>query len=196
MWKKNIENLKNVKKSKLMMPLALILLAALTRLIPHPGNFTPIIAIGLYGASKFKGSKLLTFSIPLAAMLMTDVFLNKIMMGAWTLTYPGIAFNYIALFGVIALGVMIFKNNKKMLKKTSASIIGGNLLFFLISNFGVFMTFSLYPATPEGLVATYVAGLPFLLNQLAATIIWSVVLFGSDALITKYVSKAEAAITA
>jgi len=194
MWKNKVENLKNVKKTKFVMPLALILLAAFTRLIPHPGNFTPIIAIALFGASKFRGSKLLTFSIPLIAMLITDIFLNKIMMGAWSLTYPGVAYNYMALFGVIALGMMIFKNNKKFLRKTSTSIVGGNLLFFLISNFGVFMTFSLYPASPQGLLAAYVAGLPFLLNQLAATIVWSGVLFGSDALINKYVSREEAAI--
>ncbi|MCF8217759.1 MAG: hypothetical protein K9J21_02135 [Bacteroidales bacterium] len=194
MWKNKVENLKNVKKTKFVMPLALILLAAFTRLIPHPGNFTPIIAIALFGASKFRGSKLLTFSIPLIAMLITDIFLNKIMMGAWSLTYPGVAYNYMALFGVIALGMMIFKNNKKFLRKTSTSIVGGNLLFFLISNFGVFMTFSLYPASPQGLLAAYVAGLPFLLNQLAATIVWSGVLFGSDALINKYASREEAAI--
>lgn len=194
MWKNKVENLKNAKKIKFVMPLALILLAAFTRVIPHPGNFTPIIAIAIFGASKFKGSKLLTFSIPLVAMLITDFFLNKIMMGAWSLTYPGIAYNYLALFGVVALGMLIFKNNKQMLRKTSTSIVGGNLLFFLISNFGVFMTFSLYPASPQGLVAAYVAGLPFLLNQFAATIIWSIVLFGSDALITKYVVKKEAAI--
>lgn len=194
MWKMKLENLKNVKKSKLLMPFVLLLLAASTRLIPHPGNFTPIIAIGLFGASKFKWNKALSLVVPLAAMLITDLFINKIMLGAWSLTYPGVVFNYVALGGVILMGLFIFKKQQKMLRKTSISIVGGNLLFFLISNFGVFMTFSLYPASPQGLLAAYAAGLPFLLNQFAATILWSVVLFGSDALINKYVDKKETAI--
>ncbi|MCF8331370.1 MAG: hypothetical protein K9H84_02875 [Bacteroidales bacterium] len=194
MLKKNLLKLNRTKTLKFILPITLVILASVTRLIPHPGNFTPIIAIGLYGASKFSKNKIFAFIVPLFAMLLSDVFINKIMLGNWTLLYEGVLFNYAAIIGVVLMSTFIYNKKGSSFRKTSVSIFSGNFLFYLISNFGVFMSFSIYPGTFQGLAAAYIAGLPFLINQLVATIVWSGVLFGADYMFAKYSFKSEKAI--
>ena len=59
---------------KLIIPL-IIVLAAVTRLIPHPPNFTPIIAIGLFGGAYIQ-NRSLAILIPIGAMFISDLFLG------------------------------------------------------------------------------------------------------------------------
>lgn len=175
-----------LRKKQLVTVGLLLAIAALGRLIPHPANFTPIIAIGLFGASYFKKNKLLAMVIPLLAMVVTDFAMNFMMMGKFGLMYPGIAFNYLALAGVVVLGSSIYGAKMKKLQKHGLSVLGGNFLFFIISNFGVWATFTMYPNTATGLIAAYTAAVPFLLNQLAGTLVWYSVLFGSKKLAEHY----------
>jgi hypothetical protein len=70
-------------------------------------------------------------------------------------------------------------------KSVAGAGLIGSLAFYLVTNFGVWAsTNSLYPATAEGLLACYVAGIPFLLNTVAGTLLFSGVLFGSYAFMT------------
>ena len=55
--------------------LAIIILAALTRLIPHPPNFTPIIAICLFSGAYFK-NRIFALLVPVGAMFLSDLFLG------------------------------------------------------------------------------------------------------------------------
>ena len=60
--------------NKLIIP-AIIIFAAFTRLMPHPPNFTPIIAMGLFGGAYLK-DKRLALLLPMGAMLIADIFLG------------------------------------------------------------------------------------------------------------------------
>jgi hypothetical protein len=60
---------------RLMTLSAIVVLAALTRLAPHPPNVTPIAAMALFGGAYFRGRKI-AFLLPLAAMLLSDLVLG------------------------------------------------------------------------------------------------------------------------
>lgn len=168
-------------KKSLGLPIALVATAAFMRFIPHPPNFTPLIAIGLFSAVEFKKQKSMALLIPIVALLLSDVFINRFMMGSFTLSYSGVTWNYLALLLVPLAGILIMR--KLNLKNLAFSFVSGNILFFLVSNLGVWLSFGMYPATPGGLAACYIAGLPFLANQLIATLLWGIVLFGASSLL-------------
>jgi hypothetical protein len=65
--------------------------------------------------------------------------------------------------------------------RVGALSVAGSLLFFLVTNFGVWLGSGMYPKTAAGLAAAYVAGLPFLQNTLAGTLFFATVLFGAFA---------------
>jgi hypothetical protein len=153
--------------------IGIILATALSRIIPHPPNFTPLIAVALLGGATLN-KKYLAFSIPVLSMFIADMVLGFHQTMIW---------GYSAMILITYLG-MGFKQHKSMVNIGVQSVVG-SLLFFLISNFGVWMTGLMYPKTITGLGACYVAGLPFLTNTLASTLLYSAVLFGGFVLIEK-----------
>src|SRR6185369_11321907 len=105
--------------------IGMMLLAAFTRLLPHPANFTAILAIALFGGAKFKNPSL-AIVVPLIVMLMTDLFIGF---------YSLMPFVY----GCIALTAIIGLYVGK--KSNPVFILGGSLagsiLFFLVTNAAV-----------------------------------------------------------
>ncbi len=146
----------------------MILLAALTRLIPHPPNFTPIIAVGLFGGAYFS-DKRLALIIPMAAMFVADLFLGLHSTLIWV---------YLALILVVFLGFSL--RGKIKLVPVLTTAIGGAALFFLLTNFGVWITGGGYhhPFTLAGLMAVYADGIPFFRNTLVSSLLYTGLLFG------------------
>lgn len=162
-------------KNRFFVLAGMIFLAAVTRMIPHPYNFAPITAIALFGGSQFSNKKL-AFLVPLLAMLLGDLFL-------------GFHSTMIAVYASFALIVMIgfrIRRNQTPGRVISATILS-SALFFIITNFGTWALQSLYPKTAAGLVACYIAAIPFLQNTLAGDLIYSGALFGGLALIQKVI---------
>lgn len=169
---------------------SLILAAALTRLLPHPFNFTPIGAIALFGGAYFT-RKPLAFLVPLAAMLLSDFLLGfHDSMGAVYLSF--------VLIVLIGMGVL----QKVTAGRVAVSAVFSSLLFFLVTNFAVWFGSSMYPQTPNGLLACYMAGLQFyqydffgnlFLNTLMGDLFFSGILFGSYELIKLKVPSLQAA---
>jgi hypothetical protein len=167
----------------------MIILAAFSRLLPHPFNFTAVTAIGLFGAAYFRNEKHFAFIIPISAMILSDIWLEFINgfgfhSGTW-LVYSTFAL-------VIAFGLFILK--KVNLLSIVLASLGGSLIFFLITNFALF-----YPASTvnnpalgqythdfSGIVASYTAGLPFLKNAIVGDLFFSGLLFGSFELVKKF----------
>src|ERR1041385_6458721 len=158
----------------------LILLAAFSRLIPHPLNFSPLGAIGLFGAAHFS-KKWQAFLIPLLATLLSDIFLNNVIYAQYTngftLFYPGAQYQYLAYFLITASALLIFR------KVTATRILIGaacsTVIFFLISNLGTWASMpALYPQNSGGLMACYAAGIPFMKMTLFGDLFYSGVLFG------------------
>jgi len=144
----------------------LILAAVLLRFLPHPPNFTPIAALALFSGVIFR-DRVMALAIPLGVLLVSDFFLG------WhgTILY---------VYGAFAL--MVFLGRSLQNHATAGYIAGGgitgSLLFFIITNFGVWMAGTMYPPTWEGLVAAYVAAIPFLHNMILGTLFYSTVFFG------------------
>jgi hypothetical protein len=149
---------------------AAVLVAALSRLLPHPPNFTPIGAMALFGGACF-ASRWQAFFVPLAALFLGDLVLgfHKLM--------P-------VVYGSFALEVCIglwLRGRRKLLPIASAAL-AGSVMFFVIWNFGVWALLGSYPMTPAGLLACYIAGIPFFGNELLGDAVYCTVLFGGLAL--------------
>lgn len=165
---------------RFVMVVVIILQAAISRLIPHPPNFAPIGAMSLFGAAYF-AKKHWAFIIPIASMWLADLVLNNVVYAeyfehfAWL--YPGWYFTYGAFIVIVLLGFLLLK--RISLKNIVFASLGASILFFLISNFGVWFSGTMYPKTAEGLWACYVAGIPFLKNTVMGDLFYCGVMFGS-----------------
>ena len=164
----------------------MIALAALSRLLPHPPNFTPIGGMALFGAACYTKRRW-AFIIPIAAMWLSDLVLNNVVYAQYydhfVWLHRGALFTYGAFALIAVLGMLALK--KVRVTRWAASTLGASYLFFLVSNFGVWCSGAMYPKTFGGLVACYTAGIPFLQNTIAGDVIYSGILFGVFALCAK-----------
>ena len=136
-----------------------ILLAVVARLIPHAPNFVPIGGLALFSGANFKNR--IALLIPLAAMFISDIFLGF----HSTIPYVYVSFIIIALIGGL------IKTNKW--QSLALASLTSSVLFFLITNFGVWASFNMYPKTINGLVQSYVMGLPFFRNTVLSDLFYS-----------------------
>ena len=160
--------------------LALVVLtAAMSRLLPHPPNVTPVGAMAIFGGAYFT-SRWQSVLMPLAALWLSDLVLNNVIYKAFfptfTVFYEGAAWIYGAFALVAVLGI-VFLKKIKTINVVAVSLVA-SVLFFLITNFGVWASGTMYPKTGVGLVACYTAGLPYLLNTLGGDLLWCSILFG------------------
>jgi len=158
---------KNIK----ILPLLLVVLGIMLRLLPHHPNIVPIGAIALFSGIYLP--KRWNWIIPLAALLISDYFIG----------YYGILMLFI--YGAYALIVLLGQILKKF---NLLAPIAGSLIFFVITNFGVWATANWYPHTASGLVSCFVMALPFLKKTIVGDVIYSVALFGGYEII-KYAIK-------
>ena len=134
--------------------LSLIVLAVLTRLIPHPPNMAPITGMALFAGSRFNDKKM-AFLLPLLCMFISDIFL-----GFGSIT----PFVYLSFMMISYIGI----NSKKI---GNGTILGSSLLFFLLTNFGVWILG--YPFTFAGLVSCYTMALPFFVNTIVGDLFFT-----------------------
>ncbi|KKW05797.1 MAG: hypothetical protein UY40_C0008G0024 [candidate division CPR1 bacterium GW2011_GWC1_49_13] len=153
----------------LAVPLAFIILGALSRLLPHLPNATPVGALALF--SGFYLPKKQAFLVPLLAMAAADLFLG----GHSTLLWV-----YGSFLLIVALGFLL-KGRLKAENVILASL-SSSILFFLITNFGVWASTSMYSKDLAGLLQSYVMGIPFLRPTVLGDLFYSGVIFGSYAL--------------
>lgn len=164
----------------------MILVAAMTRLLPHPWNFSPVEAMALFGGAYF-ASRWFAVLIPLAALLVSDVGLGLIHGG----TYAGyfgstsfwLVYACIALSAVLGLGLRGKVSGARVL----AFSLAGSVLFFVVTNFSAWLGSPMYPQNSAGLTAAYVAGIPFFKWTLMGTLFYSALLFGGFALLRQRV---------
>jgi hypothetical protein len=143
---------------------AMIVLAALARLVPHPLNFTPIGAMAIFGGACFADRRL-GFVVPLAALLLSDVVIG------FHSLLP-------VVYGSFALNVLLGRwiRSRRTVVTTAAATLAGSVQFFIVTNFACWVSF--YPHTVEGLVSCYVAAIPFFQNTLLGDAVFVCVLFG------------------
>lgn len=168
-----------LSKNSSIFAISAITIISLTRFLPHPPNFTALGAMAIFGGAIFS-SNILRYAVPLLALFFTDVILNNFVYqisNDFVLFYEGFAFTYLGIALIVLLSATFLKKLKAV--HIFGTSIVASFVFFVVSNFGVWMSGMLYPKTIEGLIGCYVAGLPYLLNGLAGDLFYSGVLFGA-----------------
>lgn len=154
----------------------IILAAALSRLLPHPFNFTPIGAMALFGAAYFS-DKRLAILLPFAAMWLSDLWLNNMVYASvGGFQWMGSPWVYGSFFLIAIMGLVLLR--KVQVGAVLGTSVLASVLFFLITNFSVWMGSSTYPQNLAGLMLCYEAGLPFFGNTLAGDLFYCALLFG------------------
>lgn len=144
----------------------LILAAVFTRLIPHPPNFAPIAAIALFGGAYFTNKKI-AFMVPFIALLLSDLVIGF---------YEGMWAIYFSFAMVVGIGFLL--KNRISTGKVAVAAISSSLLFFIVTNFAVWMSGFLYPMNFSGLIMCYTAAIPFFHNTLIGDLVYTGALFG------------------
>jgi hypothetical protein len=178
-------------------PLAggLTVLTGILRLVPHPSNFTPVTALGLYGGARLPLAQAL--ALPLGVMVLSDVILHYVVYPGFPPFHPWV---YASLVINVLLGRLVRHTNSPA--KIAAVVLVASVQFFLLTNFGAWLGSPFYPQTPAGLAACYTAGLAFVGpnsvppvgffgNMLAGDLFFTAALFGLHAVLARTAFPAE-----
>jgi Family of unknown function (DUF6580) len=150
----------------------IVLAAVLARFGPHPPNFSPVFAALLFAGACLKKRDSIWFPVVVLAagdFLLTTQFYG--MHFGWTDALDWLGFAAIALIGW-------WLRDHLSVRRVFAASVAAPTVFFVISNFAVWLGWRMYPPTWGGLAACYVAAVPFFGNSLAASVLFSGVLFG------------------
>jgi hypothetical protein len=151
--------------------LSLVALAAGVRLLPHPANVTPIVAMALFSGAVFS-RKSWSVAVPLLAMFVSDLAL-------------GIHDQMVSVYGSLVLisflGFALAA--KRSAGRVALASVASSVLFFVITNFTVWLTGEFYPKTISGLAECYTLALPFFRNGVIGDLAFSGLLFGAWAFI-------------
>lgn len=155
--------------------LVAIVLAVAMRLLPHPPNFSPIGAMALFSGA-YLDRRAIGFIAPLGALFVSDIFLG--FHSQMWIIYGSVA-------SVVWLGWLLAPDRSAA--RIGGAALAGSLLFYLVTNFGVWAFSDMYPKTMAGLAACYVAAIPFFQNSLAGDFFFTLVLFGGFSLTERLV---------
>ena len=136
------------------------------RLLPHPANMTPVGATALFGGAKL--SRPWNYLIPLLVLFVTDIFLG------FHALMPYV-------YGSFALSVFMaekFLKRSVTTRKLVTLATVNSMIFFVVTNFAVWLEGRLYAPTFGGLLEAYAMGLPFLRNMLIGDIGYTLGIFG------------------
>jgi vitamin B12 transporter len=154
----------------------LVLLGALSRLLPHPPNFVAMGALALYAGARLP--RRWAIAVPLAAMALSDFVLDA---GTGRAAFSAVRLTTYATFAVIVLGGRVARETFGPIRLAGLAI-GASLLFFFTTNVAVWLGDAIYPKTGAGLALCFAAAIPFFWNTLAADLLGTAVLFGLDAI--------------
>jgi len=157
---------KNILTPRFIFIISVIFVGAMFRLLPHWPNFTPIAAIALFGGT-YINKKSLAFAIPIFAMLIADAFLG----------FHSYMLSIYLSFAIIVMIGFILRSRVKFGSVLLASV-SGSVIFFLLTNFAVWLGSPIYAQTFAGLIASYTAGLPFFNNGILGDLFYNAVIFG------------------
>lgn len=145
---------------------ALVVIVALSRLVPHPSNVTPVGALGLFSGAY--AARRWAWLLPLAALLPGDVAMGLYDPVVMLFVYLG--------FACSAFCGRIFLHEQRTVSRFGGGVLGAALAFYAVSNFGMWI--AAWPITWEGLIGCYASGVPYLWRTLAGNALYGAVLFG------------------
>lgn len=152
----------------------LIIIVATMRMLPHPDNFTPVGALGLFAGAFL--SQRAAWLVPLGALLLGDAVIGFYALPVMLMVYLG--------FAAGTLTGRIFLAQRRSPARLLGAVFVSALIFYLLSNFAVWWLY--YPNTWAGLVACYTSALPYFGRSLLGDLLYSGLLFGAFALMQQY----------
>ena len=161
-----------------LLAIGLVILGALIRVTQH-WNFAPVGALSLFAGARLRGWQ--AWALPLALMVVTDPFL-----GGYTALTPIV---YASFLINVWIGSRLRSSENP--GWIGGAAVAGAVQFFLITNFGVWSTGTMYPHTLAGVLACYTAAVPFFWRTLASDLFYSGVLFGLHAWLSRRVARSE-----
>lgn len=163
-------NDRNLYLLRFLIAAAMILLAAVLRILPHPWNFTPVGAMAIFSGSLFR-NRWVAFLLPLTALFAGDLFvgLYKLMF----IVYISFAFS-------VAIGRWLAES--RTVARIGGAVFLGALQFFVATNFALWAFGGFYPKTAAGLSACFVNAVPLFWNTIAGDFVYATILFGGYAL--------------
>ncbi len=162
-----------MKQKNIIFAVLLVLLAVLGRVVSHPLNFTPLLAVGLFAGSRLRPMSL-AMAIVLVSMLVSDTLLG------WHSTMP---YTYGSMI-LITWGSTFF-NQGSWWKQIGLSSLGAAVIFWVATNFGVWHMEGIYSQDLQGLQNCYVAAIPFFKNTLTSTLVYLGALRGFEQLASR-----------
>ncbi|HFA51224.1 MAG TPA: hypothetical protein ENJ95_19605 [Bacteroidetes bacterium] len=162
----------------------IVFLVTLSRLVPYAlgveetFNFSPLAAVALFGGAYFMDKKK-SFLFPLLALWISNLILDNVFLSQY---YDGfVLFQnwgvYLAIAAIVGLAFFVLK--KVTLLRVVGASLGASVLFFLVTNFVVWMQGTMYPMTFSGLGECFTAAIPFFRNTLMGDMVFSLLLFGA-----------------
>ena len=153
-------------KARLLLATALVVFGTLLRIVPHPWNLTPIGAVALFSGACFD-RKRWSFVIPLLAMFLSDAVIGF---------HSLVPVIYATFAATVLMGIAI-----KRITPAAVGVgaVASATLFYIATNFAMWTISTIYPRTPGGLVACYVAGIPYYGTMIIADLLYSAILFGT-----------------
>ena len=148
--------------------------------MPHPYNFTPLIGITLLSGFLFK-NRLLSIFVPLISFWLSDIFINNYIYsgyyGGFTIFQSGMFWTYGSLIAISFLGSNFLSNSK--ISKVCLASLSASTIFFVISNFGVWLGGAMYAKNLAGLIQCYTLAIPFYGSSLIGDLIYSSIFFSA-----------------
>ncbi|MGC4104599.1 DUF6580 family putative transport protein [Ferruginibacter sp.] len=187
--------MKTQNKPMIIIAAGLILIAALSRLLPHPPNFAPIASLAIFGGAVV-GNKKYALVLPLGALLLSDVLFELF---TDTKGFYDISQSFV--YGAVILITFLATQIKKVnTKNILFACLWSSVIFFVLSNFGVWVSGAFYPKTFAGLMECYYAAIPFykneffgnfVLNLFMGNVFYTALLFGAYAVVRKLMPEAD-----
>ncbi|MCC5933541.1 MAG: hypothetical protein LAT75_13215 [Candidatus Cyclonatronum sp.] len=168
-------------KPKFLILSLILVLAVVSRFLPFPPNVAPVAAMALFGGAYFS-DKRIAFLLPLGVMLLSDLLLGL---------HSTLLFVYAAFGIIVGLGMLLGKEISPL--RIAGASVAGSVIFYLLTNFGVWLFSPYYPFTLEGLLASYTMAIPFFHYTLLGDLFFTTVMFGSFELVRRNVPALQTA---
>lgn len=169
----------NKQQNKFLFALLLVALACTLRVLKIY-NFSPIAATALFSGALF-GRKYIAFIFPLVVQFVSDILVNTYVYNmAEPLAYFGrweALFVYPCYLVITLIGIWVGTNGK--LARVPVGALSSTALFFIVTNFGAWLSEPMYTKDLAGLASSYIAALPFVQNTMVGDLLFSTIFFCS-----------------
>ncbi|EDY85542.1 conserved hypothetical protein [gamma proteobacterium HTCC5015] len=159
---------------------AVILFAALYRVLPHPPNIAPVAAMALFAGAHFRDWRI-ALAAPISAMLISDFLIGL---------HSTLIFVYAGMAATVGIGCLLRRHYN------GSTIIVGSLasstLFYLITNFGSWLGSPFYTQNASGLFSAYIAGIPFYQYSVIGDLAFAGIFFGAYNLAARHGTRTKA----